>query len=574
MEATPSPREYLWKAIDDQIKSLEVSIQELRPLRHRRNELAPISSLPTEVIGAIFSLLRVPTLDGKPDHRAWLRVAHVCHHWREIALNQPLLWSHLDFTAVSSAGAVEILARAKKVPLHLKANVPFGHWDDARFRNLQKELKTHASRIRHLELCIEPTQLKKTLNHLISPAPTLEYLFLSCQANKHGSIESIYIPNTLFDGATPRLSCLKLEHCNINWMSPLLRGVEHLHILSYSAPNLSDWLDALDEMPQLKTLNLHSSLPTSTIDPAPFDVERTVTLPSLTLLNISGLVRVCGLALAHLVLPALITLGVHAESYFEDGRDVPDILPHVTRQTYGCHHTQPLQSVFVRSAMKWGVEVLAWTVPDINFHAMLSDTVLEFPLRIATPMHSLQVVIFGDWLPVTCTEVFDMLRLALPLDGIVTLAVEKPTRLDKQFWLGHAPQWPLLRCMQLGSRAASGLVEMLLEDNEGREGPLFPLLTKLVLFDSRLSAPRTLRLCDALMNRVEQGVPLETLELRTCIASHRAVKLLGEIVTEVLGPEGSYKERALGARSKWDATARGFFVAHDSSGEDEDDIDS
>ena len=50
-------REYLRQAIDAEIKSLEESI---RALRHRRNALAPISSLPTEVIATIFSFFRVP----------------------------------------------------------------------------------------------------------------------------------------------------------------------------------------------------------------------------------------------------------------------------------------------------------------------------------------------------------------------------------------------------------------------------------------------------------------------------------------------------------------------------------
>src|ERR1700761_8616112 len=91
--------ECLRQAIDTEIKSLEGSI---RALRHRRNALAPVSSLPTEVIEVIFSLLHVPstllpfTLDGKLDHLVWPRVAHVCHQWREIALNQPLFWSHVD----------------------------------------------------------------------------------------------------------------------------------------------------------------------------------------------------------------------------------------------------------------------------------------------------------------------------------------------------------------------------------------------------------------------------------------------------------------------------------------------
>ena len=114
-----NPRERLRQAIDTEIKSFEGSI---RALRRRRNALAPVSSLPTEIIETIFSLSHVPgtlppsTLDGKPDHLPWLRVAHVCHQWREIALNQPLFWSHVDFNAVSSAGAAEILTRAKMVP--------------------------------------------------------------------------------------------------------------------------------------------------------------------------------------------------------------------------------------------------------------------------------------------------------------------------------------------------------------------------------------------------------------------------------------------------------------------------
>ena len=81
-------REYQLQAIDDEIKSLEESIQ---TLRYRRNTLVPISSLPTEVITAIFSFLHLSAFTSKKlDPLAWLRVVHVCHRWREIALNQPL----------------------------------------------------------------------------------------------------------------------------------------------------------------------------------------------------------------------------------------------------------------------------------------------------------------------------------------------------------------------------------------------------------------------------------------------------------------------------------------------------
>ena len=202
-----NPREYLQQTIDVEIKSLEGII---RTLKHRRNALAPISSLPTEVIEVIFSFLHVPgtsspsTLDGKPDHLAWLRVAHVCHQWREIAVNRPHFWSHIDFNAVSSAGATEILARAKTVPLHLEAKIPSGSWDDGRFIALRKELKNHVSHIRHLDISAEHLQLNETLNGLTSPAPTLEYLSLSRQAYPDGGVDTRQsLPDTLFGGSTP-----------------------------------------------------------------------------------------------------------------------------------------------------------------------------------------------------------------------------------------------------------------------------------------------------------------------------------------------------------------------------------
>jgi hypothetical protein len=114
----------LQQAIDAEIKSLGgIRRDTIRALKLRRNALSPISSLPPEVFAAYspFVLTWYIITGWKPDHHlARLRVSHVCHQWREIALNQPLLWSHVDFTTLSLAGATEILVRAKSVPLYLE----------------------------------------------------------------------------------------------------------------------------------------------------------------------------------------------------------------------------------------------------------------------------------------------------------------------------------------------------------------------------------------------------------------------------------------------------------------------
>jgi hypothetical protein len=148
----------------------------------------------------IFSFLHSPGISPL----AWLHVAHVCHQWCELALNQSLLWSHIDFTNLTLAGAAEILARAKKAPLHLEAR-PSG--DDARFSAFEKELQQHVvSHVCNLtKLSLSAGHLKDSL-HLRMPFTVPAYIML--------------VPDTLFDDTTLRLSCLEFYNCTFSWRSP------------------------------------------------------------------------------------------------------------------------------------------------------------------------------------------------------------------------------------------------------------------------------------------------------------------------------------------------------------------
>ena len=397
----------------------------------------------------------------------------------------------------------------------------------------------------HLDITTDGLSLHETLEGLVSPAPTLEYLSLHSSQADHEEQPSV--PDTIFDGAAPRLSCLELRDCNISWKSPLLKGLRYLEISKLSTlerPSLSVWLDALDELPQLKTLTLCEASPIApTGARLPSYVERTITHRSLTYLDIVGSARDCGLALAHLVLPALIHLGVKAGSFSRSGgesaSDVQDILPYFSQHAHGPQDTQPLQSVFVCSTEKC-IKIFAWTFPDI-------DIELPDQIPLFKPMHSARVafyVVNVAWRPGTHTAIFDAAMATLPLDSIVTLTTDGFSQFDEQFWLRYAPRWPLLRRVRLASPAARGFTEMLLDEHGERECPLLPLLSKLVLNKAGLRARRILLLCNAFMKRMEQGVPLETLELHKCLATSRAVDLLSEIVVEVLGPEETLKRKA------------------------------
>ncbi|KAH8976917.1 hypothetical protein EDB86DRAFT_3110417 [Lactarius hatsudake] len=269
-------------------------------------------------------------------------------------------------------------------------------------------------------------------------------------------------------------------------------------------------------MPQLKTLVLHSASP---IAPSfPFDVERTVTLPSLTYFDISASPEDCGLAFAHLVLPAALTsLCVTAFSGDENGGDVQRMLPYFARHAHGPQDTWPLQSVLIHGHSK-RVNILAWPVPDIDVEVHDPPTLVAATL---SPRVTLYITSNVWRRPEIHFEVLDVATAALPLDGLVMLTAEhlnsllsSDSRPRMDFWLRCAQRWPLLRRVRLGNSTQQGFIRMLLEENEGGESPLLPSLTELVVVQTGVDDRWTLRLCDALMRRVEKGVPLEVLDMK------------------------------------------------------------
>ena len=386
------------------------------------------------------------------------------------------------------------------------------------------------------------------------------------------------------------LSCLKLRNCDITWKSPLLKGLKYLNIgmpSKNSRPKLADWLDALGEMSQLKLLNLQSASPIA--PPSPFDVERTLTLPSLTCLDISASAKDVALALAHLNLPALTCLNVAVMSLNPVHTDasVRNLLPYVARHTHGPQDTVPLQSVLVLDHEGPNTSylfVLAWSVSDIDAEVHDPPALLGATLF---PRVTLAIESKGWASSRTHREILDMVMEALPLDGLVMLAAQGLCISSylandlsmPQFWLRHAPHWPLLRRVRLATPVVRGFLQMLLEDNGERERPLLPSLTELVVHNESSSGLSELPIYDTLIKRVEQGVPLDMLDLRMCYHdnnSRAGVQLFSEIVVNVLGPilDNESSESSERMRSMWEALALGLFIENDISGGAADDSET
>ena len=159
-------RKQLRKAIDDEITSLEQSIKEsIRVLKSRRNALAPISSLPPEILAAIFSFLS-PSANKGAFRLKWIYFSHVCRHWRETALNYPHLWSHINLSKLAPAAIPKMLARAKMAPLHLELD--FTGRSQKQIDAFELQLEEHIPHTRHLKV---GGPLQTVLKRLVSSAP-------------------------------------------------------------------------------------------------------------------------------------------------------------------------------------------------------------------------------------------------------------------------------------------------------------------------------------------------------------------------------------------------------------------
>ena len=483
------------------------------------------------------------------------------------------MWSHVDFTTLSSAGVAEILARAKSVPLYFEARTSGPCRNDDQFHTFRKELQACIPRIRHLSISAECAEIRSTIRALESPAPTLEYLSLSSADG-----EDVSIPDTLFDGSAPRLSWLKLRHCSISWKWPLLKSLKYLEIIrpfEGSIPNLAIWLDALAEMTELKSLTLNRTFPNAPSFPS--HVERTVTLPSLTHFDIVARLENCVFTLAHLDLPALTHLSLDAIYIWPpNSGDLQKLLLYVARYTYGTHHSQPLQSMLIRNNQSY-VDLLAWAVPDIGVEVHESGRPTLLGATLA-PRLALSFRCTSDTYYYSHLALFEWLIAGLPLDSIETLAAQDLCRhaeLElhaKQFWLHISPSFPQLRRVRLSPPTARGFINMLLEDGER---PPLPSLTELIVVDASEYDLRALRLRNVLRKRVEQGVPLEVLDLRMCCQCRNykgQLRRLNErFVVNVLCPE-SYEARKH-MRSLWKPVPLGVFLDDDRE-DDESDSDS
>jgi hypothetical protein len=300
--------------------------------------------IPPEILGHIFlrhqlssSSFTFPSQNEKEGYSPlystalwWVpAVAHVCRHWRTVALGHPRLWSNIELylgrtcaeNMLALSGAVPItIAMCDPEPPCESRIMPLS-WGRIPKPGRPKVdpidvLVDHLFHIRELELGACPCAACRWVILLETASPLLETFWLRVKLHPSDSLPNtpVSLPDN-FLATHPRLREVVLENASLSsWElgpQPLSQLVSltiispdpcNIHDSDYSKsilPTRELFLDCLHLMPALQELHLENCLPNVT----PTYLPRTVSLPHLQSLNVRDHVDRCLEVLSQLYIP-------------------------------------------------------------------------------------------------------------------------------------------------------------------------------------------------------------------------------------------------------------------------------
>ena len=205
------------------------------------NQLAPISSLPNELLSAIFEYghLSSPLRTTPPIE---IVLSHINQRFRDVALNTQSLWTRIKvFFRTPFNKVIAYLHRSGTSPLHLDI-----HMDIDSSSNSQLEpdshiytiaewetIMSHMSRCRHISVRCNKTYVVDDIIVSLRTvyAPVLQSLKIECP-NNNGRVAARQGPyGKIFDGGAPALTVVRLDEWALQRCLPPLSGVTSLTLV-------------------------------------------------------------------------------------------------------------------------------------------------------------------------------------------------------------------------------------------------------------------------------------------------------------------------------------------------------
>ncbi|KDQ15580.1 hypothetical protein BOTBODRAFT_31473 [Botryobasidium botryosum FD-172 SS1] len=265
--------------------------QMLEVRRNRiRSGLAPINCLPVELLSQIFvlgfldefygeeKLKLVEDAKDEDDDEADLEfstlVTHVCHHWREVALQTPSMWTYLEM--VDNYPAFEKtmawIERSKACLLEFDLDFSSEYYEDFGRNEMNVVLDLimpHIARWCAFSLIVDAFEPMHTfLARMQAPAPNLRELELYNNAEldtlEAFSPPHLRTPIKLPHNVAPKLERFSVWSVHILW--PVFPFTNLIHLeLAYHTPDVrpswGDFIGMLNASPNLRSLALIDSWP-------------------------------------------------------------------------------------------------------------------------------------------------------------------------------------------------------------------------------------------------------------------------------------------------------------------------
>ncbi|GJE93834.1 hypothetical protein PsYK624_099980 [Phanerochaete sordida] len=313
---------------------------------------------------------------------AWVRITHVCHHWRQLALSCATFWSDIRLSRYSAAHA--FLERSQQAPLSIHCRLLYS---DATKRTkkyqLLQTMLAQASRIRALSLSYSNLEHNTRSRYPAEPDmgtcefPELRSLSMTLESGNENTAPSFVARCPSF----PRLQELRLQNYSLSLVETLAQKVPslaRLHLTGYNSEVMVDWnavLTFLRSLPQLEELCLCDDVRHSQVaalgDPlnqSTLALNTIVTLPKLIFLRLACPIQSAPILLRHISHPANTKVRIDVDPPMGPLGGVEDGLAifatalglHITGQRV-LGESEPFLSFSIDSPTETGVRVCMWT---------------------------------------------------------------------------------------------------------------------------------------------------------------------------------------------------------------------
>ncbi len=513
------------------------------------NAYADTSKFPPEILALIFLSVAEMVHDNADPPRDMLRITHVCHHWRMVAILNQDFWSYVPLQARRKSRVPNpFLARAGDKPL--KVSLSVGELDDTfavAMQDIRDIIPRTTSLVVYFNNSSDPDCVEEGLECFSWPARNLRSLILKSAVR----YSSYAIGYDFFGRVLPCLQRLSLD-----WGIPFdwddacfVPTLTHVDLSMYNAPTFPDVIEAIRGLPLLQAFSHKhrgTDFPEAASDIPPHHSDAPVRMDHLQKFRLVAHPHiVAGLCLS-LVFPpnAEITLVCDDGLRWSEGRFTRSLRPLLS--WVAAHYVNPpsLYTSFLRIKRLSSTRFCSHLIVESGYQCATKDTHWA---QLSNPTVRLEIsVYFTDDYPEYWSDMIPKVTTTLSSIRIETMHLDYMP--DITNWVDILSQFAGVRSIRLSGPFAFAVLEQLTQPQYTDESetvqdvtppPLPPPLSSLhTIIFSGVQTMDSAALTGFLRWRIVKGHPIQQVWLRRCHMDPilvREIRQLGLVLEGMVG---------------------------------------